>query len=132
MGGGNEIDIVSSFFLKFQKNLGQTLDRNFFSEVIMAESMVLAKYTLQVAAGKEDSSASSRSADTGLLSEMGRGSGNNGYSSRFAKALALVFVKSSESIAFTGTGRTKHFFNNLHRLSDFSYFNRKMEGLQRV
>ena len=70
MSGGNKVDDLCAFFLKLQKNLCQTFYGNLFTEIIMAEGMILAKYAFQAAAGKENGSASVSPADAGLFPRM--------------------------------------------------------------
>ena len=70
MGSGNQIDIVGALFLKFQENFCQTFYGNLFTEIVMTEGVILAKYAFQVAAGKEDRSAASGAADAWFFPRM--------------------------------------------------------------
>ena len=48
MSGSNKVNVVSALFLKFQENFCQTFYGNLFTEIVMTEGVILAKYAFQV------------------------------------------------------------------------------------
>lgn len=72
MCGGDQIDIMSAFFLQFQKNFSQTFFTDLHSHLCIGNPIVLAVYTTKRTAGKKHSPGSSLPGNTGFFPEMKR------------------------------------------------------------
>ena len=70
MGGGDQIDIMGSLTLQFQKNFTESLCGNIFAIVFVAQFVVLAENAFESAAGKEYGSAAVGSTDARFFPEM--------------------------------------------------------------
>ena len=77
LGGGDQIDVVSAFLLKLQKDLGQTgcIDR--FAQPFLTDFIVLAIAAFQAASGEEYGAAALCAADARLFPVMQRCAGHH-------------------------------------------------------
>ena len=67
---GDPVDVVAAHFLKFQHHLGETGRPDFLAGLLLADVIVLAENTTQVAPGKKDGPAALPSAQTIFLAKM--------------------------------------------------------------
>ena len=72
-----KIYIMRTFSLKLTENIRKARDRNIFAYAVTAYTFILAITAAQIAAGKENRSASVLSAYTWLLPVMESGAGNS-------------------------------------------------------
>ena len=76
MDGGHQIDIVYPLLLQGEDAVGQHLLGDGLAHALTADLAVLAEDTAKITARKEDGTRASRSADGGLLPEVGGDTGN--------------------------------------------------------
>ena len=86
MAGCHQIDIGRSFFLKFQEDFRETLQRYDISVISQSDIPVLAENTLQTAAGEEDSAGTAASAYAGFLPKVQSCPGGSDLSTLSAEA----------------------------------------------
>ena len=65
--GRDQVQIVGSLRLLGQKNLGQSFAGNAFAEILLTDLLVLAKATLQIAAGEKDGAGTAQARNTGFF-----------------------------------------------------------------
>ena len=70
MGRRDEIDVVRTLFLQFQKDAGQAGQGNFPASPALRDFVVLAVYAAQIAAAEKNSAGTVRAGQTWLFPEM--------------------------------------------------------------
>ena len=108
MNGVYEIDILGAVFLKRKKNLRKFFIGHFFSDVLPAYFVVLAKDTAKRTACKKDCTRAVFTADNRLFPEVFCGARNARKSSAFAETSGDISVYSAFS-------RTQFTFFVIHK-----------------
>jgi hypothetical protein len=106
----NEVDVVTSIFLELNHHLCKDLRFNLSSFVHLANIVILAKDTAEVAHGKEDRPTPLPSPEAVLLSEVRKGARNLSITTRLAGG-CFVF----ETIYLTISGASLAGFQFLNR-----------------
>ena len=117
MGGRNKIDIVRTLGDKLMIDFFQAFDGNFLAEALAADVIVLAENTVQVAAGKENSTAAFSAADDGLFPHMQAGAGNNRSEAYAAAAEAAGSIRHICGAVYAAAMRT--YITESHIISSF-------------
>ena len=92
VGGVHQVDVVGPLGDEFLKNFPQTVQRNPFAEVLLADAVILAKDTAQGTAGEKDGAGPTGSGQGRLLPVMEGRSGQDGTVGHPAAALGLGAV----------------------------------------
>ena len=77
MGGGDEVDVVTPHFLKFEHGLCHFRRGDSLPPPQMADVIILAEDTPKIAVGEEDRSRTVISNQRGLLTKVGKGAGDH-------------------------------------------------------
>ena len=117
MGGCNQIDIVRTLSDKLVIDFLQTFNGNFLAEALAAYVIVLTENTVQVTAGKENSTAAFGSADDGLFPHMQAGAGNNRSEAYAAAAEAACSIRHIFRAVYAAAMRT--YITESHIISSF-------------
>jgi hypothetical protein len=94
----DQIDVVDPLVLQLQENIPQSFYGNGSTCFAATDFVVLAKYTTEITACKENSAAATGSGDAGLLPEVGCSAGNHRCFGN------LTDAKTADSVHITASG----------------------------
>lgn len=110
MFGSDEIDVVAANLLELQHHLGKGFRVYFHPSTGLADVVILAEDTSQIAHGKENSSAAADASETVFFSEVGEVAANQGISPGFADGSLVrqpidgTITRADPAVSQTGNG----------------------------
>ena len=104
MGGGDQIDIGGTLFLKLQKDIGEACYADLAANIGLCDGMILAEYTAQIAAGEKHRAGAAVAGNTGLLPIVEGSAGNIKISGDAAAATLTESAVNAAAVGAEGAG----------------------------